>query len=152
MKETLNRVDEILKWSGLSSMAFCKKIEFSYSAFRNYSKGRRPDNNLELYECILRTYVDISAEWLMRGEGPMLKSEMEIYKNTPTSELIGKIERLQDKIVELSRENGKLQGKLEAVTEQSVSGKNTFPSSSLSIAAEDSAEYKTGEKEGCSKM
>ena len=35
--------------------------------------GRTP--SLEVIDAILRTFPDISAEWLMRGEGSMLKSE-----------------------------------------------------------------------------
>jgi len=63
-------------------------------------KGERPIN-LDTITSILNSYPDVSAEWLMRGEGPMLKSG--ITPTTPEHK-VPFLERLTAKLCEESIE------------------------------------------------
>lgn len=63
-------------------------------------KGERPIN-LDTITSILNSYPDVSAEWLMRGEGPMLKSEI---KPTTPEYQVPFLERLTTKLCEESVE------------------------------------------------
>ena len=57
--------------------------------------------SLETIGSILNTFGDVSAEWLMRGEGPMLKSEI---KPTTPEYQVPFLERLTAKLCEESME------------------------------------------------
>jgi transcriptional regulator with XRE-family HTH domain len=63
-------------------------------------KGERPIN-LDTITSILNSYPDVSAEWLMRGEEPMLKSE---NKPTTPKHQVPFLERLTAKLCEESIE------------------------------------------------
>lgn len=54
--------------------AFADSLGIDSTPLRRYING---DNSpsVEVVSNILSTYPDLSAEWLMRGVGPMLKSE-----------------------------------------------------------------------------
>lgn len=57
--------------------------------------------SLETIGSILNTFGDVSAEWLMRGEGPMLKSGI---KPTTPEHQVPFLERLTAKLCEESME------------------------------------------------
>ena len=56
----------------LSVSAFAKSIGVSQQMLFNYTKGRIP--SLEVVQKILTTYPQFSAEWLVLGEGEMLRN------------------------------------------------------------------------------
>lgn len=69
----IERVKLIIEDKGISPRVFSKAIGFNYSTLNNYLTGRRTTIDSELIVKMLLTYDDISAEWLLREEGEMLK-------------------------------------------------------------------------------
>ena len=141
IEEAMKRVLEVVEWSKMNPRSFCAYIDFGYSAFMNYVKGYRPASNYELYKKVLSTFVDISAEWLIRGEGPMLRSEIQGYT---IGALLDKIDKQQEIIVSQSREIGKLEGKIEELEKRPVRYQK---GEVILMAAEKEKKYKTVKKD-----
>jgi transcriptional regulator with XRE-family HTH domain len=78
MNNNLNlsdRLREVVDHYGLTVNELASKIGGSRMKFYNLMKGAsKPDFGTT--EAILNNFPDISAEWLMRGDGPMLKKEI----------------------------------------------------------------------------
>lgn len=141
IEEAMKRVLEVVEWSNMNPRSFCAHIDFGYSAFMNYVKGYRPASNYDLYKKVLYTFVDISAEWLIRGEGAMLRSEIQGYT---VGALLEKIDKQQDIIVAQSREIGKLEGKIEELEKKPVIYQKC---EARSMAADKDKKYKTVKKD-----
>ena len=74
------RLKKIVAVKAKSRIAFAKVVGVSSVAMDNYiGEKRRP--SLDLIEKILQTYPDISAEWLLRGEGDMYRNAKTGYVN-----------------------------------------------------------------------
>jgi len=113
MEKAMERVLEVMEWAGLNAHKFCVQIGFGYTTFKNYMSGIRPAKDLDLYKNVLSTYVEISAEWLIRGEGPMIKTDVGDNNSNDRIVLLEKIDEQQDTIVKQSREIGRLEGRIE---------------------------------------
>lgn len=105
MSESVKRIKEFIDKNGLTVKDVEKKIGMS-----NGSLGSQIKNNKSIgsdkIENFLSTYPDVSAEWLLRGEGYMIKSE-NIAKENVTDEVLNlyrKVNKLQDRIDELETE------------------------------------------------
>lgn len=88
MSEFNDRVIQIASYYGVSKPAdFAKKTGFSHQTASNYLKGSRVPNAEALF--IIKQSFDISAEWLLSGEGEMIKggnnnNDLQIiYKSDP---------------------------------------------------------------------
>lgn len=81
---TIDRLKELIAIKAKSRVAFAKAVGVSSVAMDNYIGGKRKPS-LELVEKILGTYPEISAEWLLRGEGEMLRSSL--YNNVNNVEI-----------------------------------------------------------------
>ena len=68
----ITRIRRIIEAESLTRSDFAKKIEMSKYTLDGYLDGKNKPA-LALAEGILRAYPDISAEWLMRGEGSMYR-------------------------------------------------------------------------------
>lgn len=72
--EIVQRIMNLVNDKAKSIRNFAFVIGMPERTINTYIKtGRTP--SLEVIDAILRTFPDISAEWLIRGEGSMLKSE-----------------------------------------------------------------------------
>lgn len=71
--DILQRLKEILDYSGHSVRAFAIKCGIAQTTLDKQIKGLR-SVSIETVMSVLYAYPEISAEWLMRGEGPMLHS------------------------------------------------------------------------------
>lgn len=72
--EIVQRIMHLVNDKAKSIRNFAFVIGMPERTINTYIKtGRTP--SLEVIDAILRTFPDISAEWLIRGEGSMLKSE-----------------------------------------------------------------------------
>lgn len=73
----INRIKQIIDSRDLNLSGnvsyFAKTIRMEQTTVNNYIIGKRK-MSLDFIVNILTSYPDISAEWLLRGEGPMLKS------------------------------------------------------------------------------
>lgn len=72
METFYSRVNKLIDLkSGSSRSKFAASIGMHQVSFNTYMNGREPKIGFAL--AILSTFPDISAEWLMRGEGSMYK-------------------------------------------------------------------------------
>ena len=92
---TINgRIREIILSAGITDSAFAKRIGVTQSVIASmFQRGTEP--SAKVLTSILLTYEDISAEWLLRGKGQMLLSEV-----TPDPN-IEQMKRLVDTITTL---------------------------------------------------
>ncbi len=97
-------------------------IEYKRISLRKFSENTGISHSLinkinaigsDKLEKILSIYSELSAEWLLRGEGPMLKESSEINQETKQIEEIEKTSALLLKRVEeLAIENDKFKAKI----------------------------------------
>lgn len=69
----LQRIKDIIKLKARSKEMFATAVAVSVNTLDTYLK-RRSKVSLDLIKKILQTYPDISAEWLLRGEGDMYRN------------------------------------------------------------------------------
>lgn len=67
-----NRIDLIIKQFGLNKNSFSTKIGVNPTVIHNIIKGRNAPS-FELLNKIVLTFDNINPEWLLTGEGPMLR-------------------------------------------------------------------------------
>ena len=91
----INRIKEIIAYSGLSDRAFAIKCGVAQNTLNRQLNGVR-ELSLVTVNAILNTFEDISTEWLLRGKGEML-----ISKSTRKDESTERIARLVDTITTL---------------------------------------------------
>lgn len=68
----LERIIEFKDYLGVSKKAFAEKIGMEQTTVNNQLIGKR-SVSFDLIISIVDTFPDISAEWLLRGEGEMLR-------------------------------------------------------------------------------
>lgn len=71
-EEIVGRINKLLDYKGLEQKAFAAYIEFNYSKLNN-QLNLVTGLQTELICAILEKCEDVSAEWLMRGKGKMIK-------------------------------------------------------------------------------
>lgn len=75
MKEfVLQRINELISHSELSKNAFANKISMEQTTVNNQLIGKR-GVSIDLILNILLAFPEVSSEWLLRGEGEMIKGE-----------------------------------------------------------------------------
>lgn len=79
----INRIKSLLDYSKINESAFSNIIGIPQRTLNYYINEKRKPS-FELVEKILNAYPDVSAEWLLRGEGPMLKSDTPNKEETET--------------------------------------------------------------------
>lgn len=95
----LTRIKQFIDNKKIAVSAFERSIGMANASFGKSLKNGGTIGADKL-ENILRVYPEVSAEWLLRGEGEMIKQNVR-----SESEVIA---QLLDKITELARENGQL--------------------------------------------
>ena len=70
----IDRIKDIIKLSGLSDRAFALKCGINQPTLFNQLKGIRAIS-LDTVLSIYKTFPDVSTNWLLLGEGDMLKSQ-----------------------------------------------------------------------------
>lgn len=96
----ISRIKELIEHSGLSARAFALKCGIKDNTFSNQLNGVR-DVSLNTITSILLTFENISAEWLLRGNGEMLLTSEQptaSNENDRLSKLIDTIAFQQDTI------------------------------------------------------
>lgn len=103
---TINgRIREIILSAGITNSAFAKRIGVTQSVIASmFQRGTEP--SAKVLTSILLTYEDISAEWLLRGKGQMLLSEVTPDPNIEQMKrLVDTITTLQGIITEQTKTN-----------------------------------------------
>ena len=91
------RLKDVIAFSGLSLRAFAIKCCISQTTLDKQVKGLRAVS-LETISSILYAFPEISAEWFLRGEGEMLKSNNTDKSTDKVLKLADTIATLQDTI------------------------------------------------------
>lgn len=117
------RIKALIEEKGCSITSFSKRIGIAQTTLNNYFKYDRYPAYETLY-AILHTFPDVSAEWLMRGEGDMFicdgmpvirgdESESEENLHVALAQCRGKLKDAQE-------ENIRLLGQLEFMEEYNL--------------------------------
>lgn len=81
MEGLRDRINEVRDHYRLSNRGFAEAVGAKPAATNNYLNGTK-EPSLEFVDRILSTYVDVSAEWLLRGIGSMFNEDK------PTDEVL----------------------------------------------------------------
>lgn len=100
MKEIeLERIKAILESKSKSIREFSAMINVNYNTLNQQIKGER-SVSLDVFQAILNSFEDISAEWLLRGKGEMYLQGGDSKSDEPT----GEVEELKEEILRLQGE------------------------------------------------
>ena len=91
----IERIKELISYLGISTRAFCIQCGIKDNTFTNQLNGKR-ELSLSTIISILSFREDVSAEWLLRGNGDMIKSG-----NSISDANLLRMERLIDTITTL---------------------------------------------------
>ncbi len=72
MKELVKRINAVRDYYRLSGRALAGKIDLKYTTINNYLNGTK-DPSAEFLVALKSTFTEVSADWLLAGEGTMLK-------------------------------------------------------------------------------
>lgn len=98
----LQRLKEIIAKSGLTNNAFAKKCGMNTPTLDRQLKGMRAIS-LETVMSVLNAFPEISADWLLRGDGTMTKTETPATDVERVMKLVDTITTLQDALNEKSK-------------------------------------------------
>lgn len=94
----IERIKALIAHLGLSTRAFAIKCGLRQNTLSNQLNGMR-ELSLPTVSAILSSYPEVSAEWLMRGTGPMfISSEDSSPELDRLNKLVDTITTLQDTI------------------------------------------------------
>lgn len=122
------RIRDLIESKGCSITSFAKKIGIAQTTLNNYFKYNRYPA-YETLQAILMTFPDVSAEWLMRGEGEMYITDgLPVIRGDESEaeeDLHVVLARCRGELKLAQEENVKLLGQLEFMEEYNlkVSGK-----------------------------
>lgn len=71
--EIVQRIKELVELKAKSKRDFASLIGMEQVTFNNYMIGKR-GLSYEVIDAILSAFPEVSAEWLLRGEGEMIKT------------------------------------------------------------------------------
>lgn len=74
MEKLTERINAIKRHYGFTGRGFAAALDLKPAAVINYLSGRQSPS-LEFVIAVLYKFEGISAEWLLRGDGVMMKSE-----------------------------------------------------------------------------
>ena len=75
----INRISILLKSKNISAAKFADEIDVQRSSISHILSGRN-NPSLEFIQKILKTYPEISPEWLISGKGSILKN-LDLFEN-----------------------------------------------------------------------
>ena len=105
----IERINELMRKEGLSELQFAKRIGVPQSSVNGYLSGKNTPPT-KFLTSVITEFSDVSAEWLMRGEGPMYISDIPTDSDTDeVLDLKAEITRLRAELAELREENETLQ-------------------------------------------
>lgn len=96
----IERIKTIIAHYDLSIRAFAIKCGLKDNTLTNQLNGVR-ELSLATVNAILSTFEDISSEWLLRGKGTMLLSDVEHERNIIPDSNMERMNRLVDTIATL---------------------------------------------------
>lgn len=121
--EILQRIKRLIDAKGLNTNAFALRIGIAQTTLSTYfTKNRYPA--YETLHAILHTFPEVSAEWLMRGEGDMFICEgmpaIRGDESESEEDLHVALAQCRAKLEDSQNENVKLLGQLEFMEEYNL--------------------------------
>lgn len=105
----IERINELMRKEGLSELQFAKRIGVPQSSVNGYLSGKNTPPT-KFLTSVITEFSDVSAEWLMRGEGTMYISDIPADGDSEqVLDLKAEITRLRAELAELREENETLQ-------------------------------------------
>ena len=77
----IGRITKFIESTGLSEQKFAEYMGIKQQTLNNYTRGINKFP-LSFIERIVETYPDLSAEWLLRGEGDMYRTSNMDYEKS----------------------------------------------------------------------
>lgn len=77
----VERVKAVIEYYGMTDRAFALTCGIKQNTLNYHLNGKR-ELSLTTIESILKTFSDVSSEWLIRGKEPMLLSQQKPDENT----------------------------------------------------------------------
>jgi transcriptional regulator with XRE-family HTH domain len=125
----IKRIKSLMQEFSMSENEFAKALSMSQSTLNGYTKeSRKP--SLALAESILNAFEDVSAEWLLRGEGTMYKttelppvdvrSEESINHSAEIARLVREKNELIEKIEDLQAKCAKLEELTDELSKENI--------------------------------
>lgn len=138
----IERINELMRKEGLSELQFARRIGVPQSSVNGYLSGKNTPPT-KFLTSVIAEFSDVSAEWLMRGEGPMRISDIPADGDSEQvldlkAELMrkeGEIEGLRQTIADLKAAMAKREAQLDKLI--NILHEERNPSPSLSIVAEE---------------
>ena len=81
------RILQYLEYKKVTPYKFCKDLDFPMG-----SLNKRGSIGTDKYLKIIKYYKDLNPEWLLSGEGPMLKEKQAPQTNTPDDKYLKLLE------------------------------------------------------------
>jgi transcriptional regulator with XRE-family HTH domain len=125
----IKRIKLLMQEFAMSENEFAKALSMSQSTLNGYTKETRKPS-LALAESILNAFEDVSAEWLLRGEGEMYKttelppvdvsSEESIEHSVEIARLVREKNELIEKIEALKAKCAKLEELTDELSKENI--------------------------------
>lgn len=92
MENTINqRIKEFINSIGMNDNQFAKSIGVTQSVISSmFLRNTEPSSKVLV--AILNAYAELSAEWLLRGEGNMFKSQANCIEDETIQKISGEFE------------------------------------------------------------
>ena len=101
--EMENRIQNIIEKYGLSSNTFAQEIDVNRSTISHILSGRNKPS-IEVLQKILRRFPDVSASWLLLGQGAIDDTNLVLFFSSTNRNTIETVKSI-DKIVVFYSDN-----------------------------------------------
>lgn len=131
--DIIERLQEIIDYESLNVSSFAKRIGVADQTIRGIVVQKRNKPGFDLLAKVIQTFNWINAEWLLTGEGEMIKTK-EVGKTEPLPSLRELIQYLKEKdmkIEKLIEEKTELKVKFELQKKTNVQKEEKIPCSTL---------------------
>ena len=91
MNEILQRIEQVLDLYGTTKTRFAAKIGMPQSTMTSIFQRENDKAIQTMAESALKIYADVRPEWLLHGEEPMLKSQLNEQTNKELIEIISRL-------------------------------------------------------------
>lgn len=140
----IERINELMRKEGLSELQFAKRIGVPQSSVNGYLSGKNTPPT-KFITNVITEFSDVSAEWLMRGNGSMYisdipadgDSEQVLDLKAELTRKEGEIEGLRQTIADLKAAMAKREAQLDKLINILHEERQPSPSPTLSIVAEE---------------
>lgn len=102
----IQRVNEFMESVSMKTKSFSLSIDIPESTLKQQLSGKQGKGRgvqIAVITAILSTYTNLSAEWLLRGEGEMLRSDLAVQDSE-----IMRLKKENDMLVETNRNLSRL--------------------------------------------